>query len=74
MRQNFLWAQANYKATLLKQKAKNSDLFLGKSIYVIKKVIKNYIQHIIMVTLIFTLSYERLKPYFKTSAQEISAI
>ena len=35
-----------------RQKGEISDLFLRKIIYVIKKVIKNYIQHVIMVTLI----------------------
>ena len=52
-----------------------SDLFLGKT-YVIKKVKKITYNTLLWLLLFFTflLSYERLKTYLPTSAQEISAI
>ena len=62
--QFFLWAPANtfFLKFSIKlyycQKGEISDLFLGKTTYVIKKVIKNYIQHIIMVTFIFHIFVE----------------
>ena len=62
--QFFLWAPANtfFLKFSIKlyycQKGEISDLFLGKTTYVTKKVIKNYIQHIIMVTFIFHIFVE----------------
>ena len=53
-----------------------SNLFPGKTTYVTKKVIKIKYNTLLWLLLFFTflLSYERLKTYFPTSAQEISAI
>ena len=58
-RSDFLWAPANtflckfsYK-TIIVKRGEISDSFLAKTTCVIGKVIKNYIQHIIMITLIF---------------------
>ena len=66
-----------YKTVFLTKKAKFQICFVGKIIYVIKKVIKNHIWHIIMITFIprvVVQLWARLKPYFQTSDQEISAI
>ena len=49
--------------------------FLGKTTYVIKKVIKTAYNALwLLLFFPFLLSYERLRTYFQTSAQVISAI
>ena len=64
MRSDFLWAPANtflfkfsYKTVIVK-KVEISGSFLAKTTCVIGKVIKNYIWHIIMDTLIFEVFVE----------------
>ena len=61
----FLWAHANmfsfkifYKTILLSKKGEVLDLFLGKITYVIKKLIKNYIEHTVIVNFIFHIFVE----------------
>ena len=47
-----VFSEFSIKLYIIDKKVEISDSFLGKIIYIIKKVIKNYILHIIMVTLI----------------------
>ena len=64
-----------FKNYIIVKKGEISDLFLGKFTYVIKKVIKLHITHYYgYFNFSRSLSYERLKTYLQTGAQEISVI
>ena len=65
-----------YKTILLLRKAKFQTYFLEKPLTLPKGTKKITYNTLLWLLLFFTflLSYERLKTYFPTSAQEISAI